>query len=115
MPPVRLRQSKLSNKQVQRQRTSPARGRGRRRTVQPDEAATSSDTVNVSASIMPTQMIEESQQPPQQAGLNTAASSVAEPMQQSTAGNNSPNTSHGTQANTSLFTLGHTPIKLPRL
>lgn len=49
------------------------------------------------------------------AGLNTAASSVAEPMQQSTAGNNSPNTSHGTQANTSLFTLGHTPIKLPRL
>lgn len=36
-------------------------------------------------------------------------------MQQSTAGNNSPNTSHGTQANTSLFTLGHTPIKLPRL
>lgn len=69
MPPVRLRQYKLSNKQVQRQRTSPARGRGRRRTqtFEPDEATTSSDTVNVSASIMSTQ-IDERQQPPQQAG-----------------------------------------------
>lgn len=78
MPPVRLRQSKLSNKQVQRQRTSPARGRGRRRTVQPDEAATSSDTVNVSASIMPTQMIEESQQPTQQAGESFNIPSIIE-------------------------------------
>lgn len=68
MPPVRLRQSKLSNKQIQSQRTSPARGRGRRRarTFQHDEATTSLDTVNVSSSIMPTQ-IEERQQPPQQA------------------------------------------------
>lgn len=71
MPPVRLRQSKLSNKQAQRQRTSPARGRGRRRTqtFEPDEATTSSDIVNVSASIMSTQ-IEEGLQPTQQAACD---------------------------------------------
>lgn len=79
MPPVRLRQSKLSNKQIQSQRTSPARGRGRRRarTFQHDEATTSLDTVNVSSSIMPTQ-IEERQQPPQQAGESFNIPSVIE-------------------------------------
>lgn len=79
MQPVRLRQSKLSNKQVQRQRTSPARGRGRWRTqtFEPDEATTSSDSVNVSASIMSTQ-IEEGLLPPQQAGASFNIPSVVD-------------------------------------
>lgn len=51
MSPVRSRQSKLSRKQLQRQKTSPSRGRGRRRTQRGfglQEATTSTDTVNVS-------------------------------------------------------------------
>uniref|UniRef100_A0A8W8P3B0 Uncharacterized protein n=1 Tax=Magallana gigas TaxID=29159 RepID=A0A8W8P3B0_MAGGI len=70
----------LSAHMVQRQRTLPARGQGGKDLAfETDEATTFSETVNVSASIMSTQ-IEEGLQPPQQAGKFFNIPSVVEDL-----------------------------------